>query len=138
MEIAGSFLPATERAARERYETLGLVAEAVLRAATTAMGFEREEYERRVSDSVVETAHNALFASMLAVRVGTREEYVEWRTGTDHAVQETGSEHVDSVVWHAPPFADGAVAATFQSEQQAAVETLRRQAFGRLYRETVT
>jgi hypothetical protein len=138
MEIEGSFLPATERAARERYETLGPVAEAVVRAVTTAMEFEREEYERRVTDSVVETAHDALFASMLAVRVGTRDEYQSWRTQTDHAIHETGSKHVEGVVWHAPPFAEEAVAATYQNERQAAVETLRRQAFGRLYRETVT
>ena len=44
------------------------------------------------------------------------------------------SENVDNVAWHAPPFAD-AVAATFQNEEDAAVETLRRQAFGRVYRE---
>ena len=82
-----------------------------------------------------ETAHEALFASTLAVRVGTRKEYQTWRAETDHEVQEVGSEHVDNVVWHAPPFATEAVAATFQDERRAAVETLRRQAFGRLYRE---
>jgi len=48
-----------------------------------------------------------------------------------------GSEDVDNVVWHAPPFADAAIAATFQDERDAAVATLRRQAFGRLYRDAL-
>jgi len=43
-----------------------------------------------------------------------------------------GSDNVDRVVWHA--FDGEAVAATFQQEEQAAISTLRRQAFGRLYR----
>jgi hypothetical protein len=42
---------------------------------------------------------------------------------------------VERVVWHVPPFADAAVAATFQDERDAAVATLRRQAFGRCYRD---
>ncbi len=138
MEREGAFLPATEHAARERYETLGPVAQVVVREVATAMGFDSEEYDQRVTSTVVETARDALFASMLAVRVGTRDEYLTWREDTDHTVHETGSEHVDSVVWHAPPFTDEAVAATFQNERRAAIGTLRRQAFGRLYRERVT
>jgi hypothetical protein len=137
MDIEGSFTPETEAAARERYETLGPVAQVVVREVTAAMDFDAEEYERRVTSGVVETARDALFASLLAVRVGTRDEYEEWRAEADIPVAETGSEHVDSVVWHAPPFAEEAVAATFQDERRAAVGTLRRQAFGRIYREVV-
>jgi hypothetical protein len=137
MDTEGSFAPETATAARERYESLGPVAQVVVREVTNAMGFDAEEYDRRVTGQVVETARDALFASTLAVHVGTREEYASWLSETDREVQEVGSEHVDNVVWHAPPFADEAVAATFQDERRAAVDTLRRQAFGRIYREVV-
>jgi len=137
METAGTFLPETAREARERYERLGPAAQTAVKAAAKAMEFDAEEYDRRVTGEVVETAREALFASMLAVRVGTREEYEDWRAEYDHEVSEVGSEHVDNVVWHAPPFAGEAVAATFQDERRAAVETLRRQAFGRVYRDVV-
>ena len=53
----------------------------------------------------------------------------------DYEVTVAGRENVDRVAWHAAPFADRAVAATFAEEERAAVETLRRQAFGRLYRD---
>jgi hypothetical protein len=137
MDTAGTFLPETASEARERYERLGPAAQTVVRAVAKAMEFDTEEYDRRVTGGVVEAAREALFASMLAVRVGTREEYEAWHAEADHAVHEVGSEHVDNVVWHAPPFATEAVAATFQDERRAAVETLRRQAFGRIYREAL-
>jgi hypothetical protein len=137
MDTEGSFAPETPTAARERYESLRPVAQIVVSEVTNAMGFDAEEYDRRVTGEVIETARDALFASSLAVHVGTREEYESWLSETDREVHEVGSEHVDNVVWHAPPFADQAVAATFQDERRAAVDTLRRQAFGRIYREVV-
>lgn len=135
MEIEGTFTPETAAEARERYERLGPTAQVVVRAVTNAMAFDAEEYDRRVTAEVIETAREALFASTLSVRVGTRGEYEDWLGETDHEVHEVGSEHVDHVVWHAPPFTGQAVAATFQDERRAAIQTLRRQAFGRLYRD---
>ncbi len=137
METEGTFLPETAAAARERYEDCGPTAQVVVKEVARAMSFDAEEYDRRVTGGVVETAREAIFASTLAVRVGTRAEYEDWRSGTDHDVHEVGSEHVDNVVWHAPPFAEEAVAATFQDERRAAIETLRRQALGRIYSEVV-
>jgi hypothetical protein len=137
MDTEGTFAPETAAEARERYDRLGPAAQVVVKEVAKAMDFDPEEYDRRVTGEVVETARDALFASTLAVRVGTREEYEAWRAEADRDVHEVGSEHVDNVVWHAPPFADEAVAATFQDERRAAVETLRRQAFGRVYREVV-
>lgn len=137
MDIEGSFAPETVAEARDRYEAVGSTAQVVVREVAKAMEFDTDEYDRRVTGDVVETAREALFASQLAVRVGTREEYDRWQADTDHEVAELGSEHVEHVAWHAPPFAGEAVAATFQEERQAAVETLRRQAFARLYREVV-
>ena len=137
MDTEGSFAPETVAEARDRYESFGPTAQVVVREVTKAMDFDAEEYDRRVTSGVVETARDALFASLLAVRVGTREEYEEWLAETDHDVRVVGSEHVDNVVWHAPSFADEAVAATFQDERRAAVDTLRRQALGRIYREVL-
>ncbi|PSP58592.1 hypothetical protein BRC76_08600 [Halobacteriales archaeon QH_8_67_36] len=137
METEGQFSPATVAAARDRYESLGSTAQVVVKEVAKAMGLSADEYDERVTGEVVETARDALFAESLAVTVGSREEFEDWRADTDHAVETLGSETVDNVVWHAPAFADEAVAATYQSEREAAVGTLRRQAFGRIYSEVV-
>ncbi|MDS0261550.1 DUF5809 family protein [Haloarcula sp. S1CR25-12] len=137
MDTEGQFSPTTVAAARDRYDALGSTAQVVVKEVAKAMGLSAEEYRERVTGEVVETARDALFAESLSVTVGSHEEFETWREDTDHAVEVIGSEHVDNVVWHAPEFADDAVAATFQSERDAAVGTLRRQAFGRLYSEVV-
>ncbi|PSP84785.1 hypothetical protein BRC83_04925 [Halobacteriales archaeon QS_1_68_17] len=139
METEGLLSPATEREAREHYEALGPAAQVLVREVARAMEFDREEYDRRVTSGVVETARDVLFASLLSVRVGTREEFEEWcADNPDYERREAGSEHVDYVVWHAAPAAEVVAAATFQDERDAAVGTLRRQAFGRVYRGIVT
>ena len=134
MHTLGTFAPESVEQAREYYESVGPAAQTVVREVARAMEFDREEYGERVTGEVVETARDALFASLLEVRVGTREEYERWRAEYDGEVIETGHEQVDRVVWHAGPTGE-AVAATFQNEEDAAVATLRRQAFGRLYRD---
>ena len=141
MDTEGEFTPATPAAARERYESVGPTAQVVVREIAKAMDMDADEYERRVTSDVVETARDALFASLLAVHVGTREEFEEWLDSSEFGesdVREAGSEHVDNVVWHAAPAADTVVAATFQDQRRAAVGTLRRQAFGRVYRDLVS
>jgi hypothetical protein len=71
--------------------------------------------------------------------VGSRAAFDEWVADHDgYEVHEVGSENVDSVVWHAAPAVETVVAATFHEEREAAVSTLRRQAFGRIYRDLVT
>ena len=137
METEGQFAPESAAAARDRYEALGSTAQVVVKEVAKAMELDAETYRERVTGEVVETARDVLFAESLAVTVGTREEFETWRAETDHDVEVIGADNVDNVVWHAPPFADVAVAATFQGEREAAVGTLRRQAFGRLYREVV-
>lgn len=133
MERKGEFSPASIDEARSLAERLGPAARLVVRETTQAMGFDREEYEDRVTPAVIETARDALFASLLSVSVGTYEEYEEWLAGRELETVEIGSQQVDNVVWHA--FDGTVVAATFQNEPDAAVATLRRQAFGRLYKE---
>jgi len=136
METRGLLAPETLGAARDAYEEAGPAARTVVRETARAMSFDREEYDERVTGEVVETARDAIFASLLSVRVGSREEYEAWRERhPEYEVHEVGSDRVDRVVWHAVPFAEAAVAATFQDEPGAAIATLRRQAFGRLYRE---
>lgn len=136
-DTTGWIDPDSEAEAREAYEALEPAARTVVSETAKAMEFDASEYETRVTSEVVETVRDALFASLLAVTVGSREAFEEWRADYGGEVVEIGSGNVDRVVWHAPGFGDEAVAATFQDEAEAAVATLRRQAFGRLYREVV-
>lgn len=131
-EIDGLLSPETPEEARKAYESIGPAARVVTKEAARAMGLEREEYRERVTDEVVATTRNALFASLLEVRDGSREEFDRWREGFSGEVELLGSENVDRAVWHA--FDGEAVAATYQNEPEAARATLRQQAFGRLYR----
>ncbi|MFC4406518.1 DUF5809 family protein [Haloarchaeobius iranensis] len=135
MHTVGELRPETEESAREVYEGVGPTAQLVVKEVAKSMQFDREEYQARVDSDVVETARDVLFAAELAVNVGTREEYDEWAAAFDGEIHETGSEQVGHVAWHVAPFADEAVAATFADEEDAAVDTLRRQALGRIYRE---
>lgn len=138
MHTRGSFVPETRDAARDRFEALGSTAQIVVTEVTKAMEFDEAEYDRRVTPAVIETARDVLFASTLAVTVGTREEYEEWLADREYEPIEIGSENVSRVAWHAAPFAGEVAAATFENEEDAAVETLRRQAFGRIYRDRLT
>ena len=135
MDVEGTLSPATEAEARAAYEDVGPTAQLVVKEVAKAMEFDREEYRERVTGGVVETARDVLFAAELEVRVGSREEFEDWRADFDGDVLERGSENVDAVAWHVAPFAEQAVAATFQDERDAAVGTLRRQAYGELYKE---
>jgi len=137
MDTEGLFAPETVAEARERYADLQTAAGTVVREITRATALDGDEYDRLVTDDVIATGHDALFASLLVVNVGTREEFEAFRADRDVEVVQTGSEHVDGVVWHAPAFADRIVATTFADAREAAVGTLRRQAFGKLYRDVL-
>ena len=136
MHTKGRFSPTSAEEAHERYEELGPAAQTAIREAATAMEFEKDEYDERVTSEVIERVRNALFASELEVNVGSREEFDEWLAAhPDYDSHVIGSENVDQVAWHAAPFAEVVAAATFANRERAAVETLRRQAFGRIYRD---
>lgn len=135
MHTEGLFTPSTAEAARQRYDTLGPASQTVVREVAKSMAFDQEEYNERVTTSVVTTARDALFASLLEVTVGTHEEFDDWCENRAYEPELTGSDSVDHVVWHPIAFEDAVVGATFQSEEQAAIGTLRRQAFGRYYRD---
>lgn len=139
VDTEGRLAPETVAAAREAYADLGPAAQVATREAARAMEFDRAEYRERVTGDVVATVRDALFASLLRVHVGTREAFDDWLA--DHPGYEAdvaGTENVDRVVWHPVPFAGGGgvvVAATFHEEREAAVGTLRRRAFGAVYRD---
>jgi hypothetical protein len=135
MHTVGELRPETGESAREVYEGVGPTAQLVVKEIAKSMAFDREEYQARVDSDVVETARDVLFAAELAVHVGSRAEYEDWAADFAGEIHETGSEQVGNVAWHVAPFADEAVAATFADEEDAAVDTLRRQALGRIYRE---
>ncbi|MEF8775985.1 MAG: DUF5809 family protein [Haloarculaceae archaeon] len=137
MDTEGQFAPTSDAAVRERYETLGPVAQTVVREVARAMDLSAEEYDEYVSSDVVETAREVLFAGRLAVHLGTRGEFEGWLADRDREVVELGSEHVDNVVWHDVAIENAVLAATYQNERGAAVQTLRRQAFGRYYEAVV-
>lgn len=166
METEGQLAPATRAEARRAYAELAPAARTVTRATVRALGLDREEYDDRGADAAA-AARDALFGSLLEVRVGTREEFEAWRAEFDGRVRILGSENVPNAVWHVVPFGhpgdlpdgppeggdgpdgDGseadldadpeplAVVATFQDERAAAVATLRRTVFGRVYREVI-
>lgn len=138
MNERGFLSPETEAEARDRYEALGRPAQVVVKESARAMAFEKDEYDERVTGDVVETARDALFASLLVVRTGTESEFEEWRDEYDgYEVRRNGSDDVDNVAWHVAPFAETILAATYQNEPDAAAATLRRIAFGQLYRDVV-
>lgn len=137
METEGVFTPETREAVRERYTELEPAAGEIIRTVARAMNFDGEEYDNRVTDDVNEAAQDAMFASLLAVRVGDREEYEHWRESHEGDLVVAGSEAADRAVWHDPDWTRAAVAATFHTERAAAVATLRRQAFGHLYSEVL-
>lgn len=136
MQTHGVLAPDTAAAVREAYADLGSAAQTVVKESAKAMDFDRVEYGERVSTDVVATARDALFASLLVVHVGTREEFDDWLDEVDeeYDVQIEGSETVEHVAWHVVLFEETVVAATYQNEADAAVGTLRRIAFGRFYR----
>ena len=137
MQTEGYVLPETEEEARDLYEQLGPMAQEITREVAIAMEFDRDEYDERVTSDVVETARDALFGSLLVVTTGALDAFdslCEQAPYVEYDLHLEGNEHVDHVAWHASPFQETIVAATYQDERAAAVATLRRIAWGRLYR----
>ncbi|KAB1193175.1 hypothetical protein GJR96_06840 [Haloferax sp. MBLA0076] len=138
METHGTISPETREAAEDAFDRVGPTAQVVVRETAKAMDFGREEYRERVTGDVVETVRNALFAESLSVTVGSRTEFDDWcESHPEYDVVELGNPDVERVAWHPIPFANTVVATTFQNKRDAAISTLRRNAFGRVYRDTI-
>ncbi len=135
MDTAGVFAPRSTAEARDQFESVAQAAETVTKEIAEAGTESTEAYERLVDPTVVETAQQALFASLLEVHTGTREAYEHWLDS--HDVTETsmaGTETVPHRAWH-PVWPESAVfAVSYQDRPEAAIATLRRQAFGQRYR----
>lgn len=138
MDTRGLLAPETPDEARGQYEALGPAAKTVTAEVARAMEFDEAEYRERVTGSVVETARDALFASLLRVYVGYRDEFEEWTESYPaYDVHLEGSDNVDRRAWHPVHAADAVAAVTYHEETDAAVATVQRQAFGRYYRDLV-
>lgn len=133
METRGLFTPSSPEDATRYATVLGPVAQVVVKEAAKAMGFSKDEYEHRITPDVITTARDALFASLLEVSLGSRSEFDTVQETTDHEIIKVGSEHVDNVAWHTAPINTTIIAATYQDKPDAAVTTLQRQAYGRIY-----
>lgn len=138
MHTDGMFTPDSFEAARERFEEIGPAAQNVVKETAKTMNLDATEYQDRVTGETIETAREVLFASLLEVNTAPREEFDTWLTDhrydADSDVELIGSNNVDNVAWHAPP-AGPIIATTYQNKRAAAIGTLRRQVFGRSYRD---
>jgi len=132
-----TFAPETRADALEYYEEVGPVAQVVVREATKAMSFGADEYDERVTPEVIRTARRDLRRDARGPRRrgGEFDDWLAESEFDEDDVVRIGSDNVDNVVWHPIPFADTVIAATYQEEPDAAASTLRRNAFGRVYRE---
>ena len=136
MEREGVYEFETAAAVGEAYESAGRAAQVVVKETTKAMAFDGEEYADRVDGEVIETARDALFASLLVTYDGSREEFDEWcAANSEYEIELAGSPNVDRVVWHPVGVTATVIAASYQNEPEAAAATVRRRAFGRCYRE---
>lgn len=135
METRGQFAPETDAAVRQTYEALADAAETVTKEIAEANADTREDYRGLTGSDTVETAQQALFASLLEVQVGTAAEYESWLAEHERLEPElAGTEPVSGRAWHPVWARDAVVAASFEDRPDAAVGAVRRQAFGRHYR----
>ena len=140
METRGVFAPETSEAAATQYEQLGPTARVVVRETAKAMSFDADEYDERVTGAVVETARDATFAELLVVHLADHNGFDAWLADsefTDADVVRLGSPDVNRVAWHPVPFDKTVIATTYQDRPTAAASTLRRAAFGRVYRDVL-
>lgn len=139
MQREGLLAPETDEEARVAFAELAPAAQEVTRSVALTIGIDRDEYRDTVDEAVVRTAHEVLFGSLLRVRTADRNTFDEWveseAAGLDVIVE--GGENVSNVAWHVAQLADRVLAATYESERQAAIATLRRIAWGRIYRDRV-
>lgn len=136
METEGIFTPSTPDEAHQQYTAVGPAARTTVREVARAMDFDEAEYDERVTGAVVETARDAIFASLLVVHVGSTAEFEDWTADhPEYTISKTGSESVERVAWHPAPATETVVATTFHEKRTAAIGTLRRQAWGTVYRD---
>jgi hypothetical protein len=135
METRGHFAPRTETAASAQYDDLALAAKTVTKEIAEAGTDTSDDYQALVEESVIDTAQQTLFASLLEVHIGSVDEYEAWLT--DHNSLDgslAGTDTVARRAWHPVWPRDHVAAVSFQNSPEAAIATVRRQAFGQHYR----
>ena len=136
METVGYLEPETAEACHETYRSLGVAAQELVHEMAVAMEFDREEYDARVDSSVVKHTRDTLFGVLLRVSTGSEAAFTSVRDAPEYdayGLHKEGSDNVDNVAWHISPATETIVAATYQHQPDAAVATLRRIAWNRLY-----
>lgn len=137
MKTVGLLRPSDPEDARTLHRSVAPAARTVVVEAARTMPVDDSRFQELVTDEVHAVANRALFASLLEVHDGSREEFERWLEGLDGDPEVTtfGTETVDGIVWHR--FRDRVVAATYQHEPEAARGTLRRFAYNELYRDVI-
>ena len=137
METFGYVLPETESEAQAVFEELEPASREIVGAVTRRLDVEADTLDMLVTEEVYQTAHEAMFGSLLVVTTGSESAFESWRTQPPYdafTVTMEGSDNVDNVAWHTAPVADTVIGATYQDEREAAVATLRRIVWGKIYR----
>lgn len=136
MDTRGQFAPETKAAARSLYDDLAIAAETVTKTLAETSTDSREAYHELLDQERIDAAHEALFASLLEVHVGSVEEFESWMNRHDaFQLSLSGPETVPRRAWHPVRPRKTVTAVSFQTAPEAAVATVRRQAFGTQYRE---
>jgi hypothetical protein len=136
MERRGLFSFDSEADLAAVHQALLPAGETVTEELLDVLAYHQEASEVSVTTELVETAHEAIFASLLEVYTGDSDEFDAWlRDHPELEVHLEGHEHAERRAWHPVGPAGAVVAVTFQQEVEAAAEMVRRQAVGRYYRE---
>ncbi len=140
MDERGFIAPTTVEEAEAVYDDVAPVAREVIREVTVAIDPGGDLYRNEVTPEVLATTRAALFASLLRVSTGPRAAFDAWLDQPPYDefdIEIEGSEHVEHVAWHAAPMANRVLAATYHAERDAAIATLRRMAWGKIYHPVV-
>lgn len=137
MDTEGLFAPASVTTAREQYEAAEHAAGVVVHELLRTLSTSGKAIDDTDDAALRSTATEALFASLLEIHVGTREEFESYQADRERAVEVLGSEYVSGVAWHDAEALDRVIAATYENEPAAAADALRRQAFAKGYREVL-
>ena len=136
MERRGLLSFDSEADLAEVHQALLPAGETVTKELVDALEYHQGASEVSVTPELVETAHEAIFASLLEVYTGDSDEFEAWlRDHPDLDVHLEGHEHTERRAWHPVGPAGAVLAVTFQQEVEAAIGMVRRQAVGRYYRE---
>ena len=140
METVGYLAPETPEAVEEAYADCEPIARELTREIVLATGIDSASYHDMMTTEVIEAAQAVYFSSVLRIHTGSREEFSEWIASspyTEEAVHREGSPNVDQIAWHVSRATDQIVAATYHQQREAALSSLRRIVWGRLYAEMV-